>query len=121
VKKELKECASQKDAPPTVAKRIEKMLDQFQNMMAVVESTLGSDVVADIFRNVGDNITEQALAELGDLLTPEHALEEIRFAEVLDLRVERAHDRLMKMQDWRAKKAAVNVVTLQPDWVARKR
>jgi cystathionine beta-lyase/cystathionine gamma-synthase len=82
---------------------------------------MGADVVAEILQTTIDNITEQALAELGDLLTPEHALEEIRFAEVLDLRIERAHDRLMKVQDRRAKKAAVNVVTLQPGWATRKR
>lgn len=68
---DLKEIPSQKDAPPTVAGRTEKMLDQFHNMMAVVESTLGADVVAEIFRTTVDTITEQALAELGDLLTPE--------------------------------------------------
>jgi hypothetical protein len=118
VKKELKEIPSQKDAPPTVAGRMEKM---WHNMMTVMESTLGADVVAEIFQKMVENITEQALAEFGDLLTPEHALEEMRFSESMALCIERAHDRLIKMQDRRAKKAAVNVITLQPGWVARKR
>jgi hypothetical protein len=121
VKKGLKEIPSQKDAPPTVVGRMEKMWDQFHTMMAVVESTLGADVVAEIFQRMVDSITQQTLAEFGDLLTPEHALEEMRFAESLALCVERAHDRLMKMQDRRAKKAAGNLVTLQPGWAARKR
>jgi hypothetical protein len=123
VKKELaaEKSRSQKDAPPTVAGRVEKMWDQLNNMMAAVGAALGADVVAEILRKTVDDVTEQALAELGDLLTPEHALEEIRFTEVLDLRIERAHDRLMKVQDRRAKKAAGNVVTLQPGWAARKR
>jgi hypothetical protein len=123
VKKELaaEKSRLQEDAPPTVARYIKIMWDKFINAMAVAESAMGADVVAEILQTTIDNITEQALAELGDLLTPEHALEEIRFAEVLDLRIERAHDRLMKVQDRRAKKAAVNVVTLQPGWATRKR
>jgi hypothetical protein len=123
VKKELaaEEITPRKDAPLTVAGWREKMWDQFQNTMVVVDSALGAGVVEEILRNMVDTVTEQALAELGDLLTPEHALEELRFAESLDVCVERAHDRLMKVQDRRAKKAAVNVVTLQPGWATRKR
>jgi hypothetical protein len=121
VKKELKEIPPQKDAPPTVVGRMEKMWGQFHSIMTVMESTLGADVVAEIFQKMVENITEQALAEFGDLLTPEQAIEEMRFAEVLDRCVERAHDRLRKMQDQRAKKAAVNVVSLQPGWATRKR
>ena len=111
----------QKEIPHTTAGYIRKMLDQFNNTMAVMEPALGADVVEEILKKTYDGTVEQALAELGDLVTSESFIEEIRFAEALDTRTERAYDRLMKMQDRRAKKAAVNDVTLQPGWATRKR
>jgi hypothetical protein len=61
------------------------------------------------------------LARFGDLLTPEFYVSELRFAELLDLTIARAHNRLMKYQAARAKKTAADIVSLQPGWAARKR
>ena len=63
---------------------------------------------------------EKSLAELGALLTPERYEAELRFNELLDVAIERNHDRLMKYQAARAKRPSGSIRSLQPDW-ARKR
>jgi hypothetical protein len=44
---------------------------------------------------------------------------ELRLVELLDLAIERSYDRLIKLQNSRAKKSRGN--PLQPDWMARRR
>ncbi len=63
---------------------------------------------------------EQALAKLGDLLTPERYIEEHRLLEVLDRTIDRSLKRLMDLQAAAAKKAGSNISSLQPGWATRK-
>jgi hypothetical protein len=107
---------------PTNARgEFKKILDVFNNMMAAVGAVFGSATVEDLMERIHRDATEHSLARFGALLTPESHGAELRHKELLDLSIERAHDRLIKYQAARAKKAAADIVSLQPGWAARKR
>jgi hypothetical protein len=99
----------------------QKILDVFNNMMDAVGDALGNSAVQDLMKRIHRDATARSLAEFGMLLTPECHSDELRHKELLDLSIERAHNRLMKYQAARAKKTAADIVSLQPGWAARKR
>ena len=99
----------------------EKIADLFSCMMASVDPALGAAVVQELMKKIHHDAAEHSLAQLGDLLTPECHGAELRYKELLDLSIERAHDRLTKYQAARTKRAAADIVSLQPDWAARRR
>jgi hypothetical protein len=99
----------------------EKIADLFSNMMTSVCAALGGAAVEELMEQIHQDAAEHSLAQLGDLLTPECHSAELRHKELVDLCIERAHDRLMKYRAVRTKRAAANIVSLQPDWAARRR
>jgi hypothetical protein len=103
----------------SIGEQNEKMLDAFIKLMAAFETALDRAVVQDILEKMLCKSTEQSLAKFGDLLTPECYMAELCLIELLDLSIERSYDRLIKLQNSRAKKSRGN--PLQPDWMARRR
>jgi hypothetical protein len=99
----------------------EKTADLYNKMIADVEAALGNAAAEELIKQIYCDETEHSLAQLGDLLTPECHGAELRHKELIDLSIERAHDRLKKYQAARAKKAVANIASLQPGWAARKR
>lgn len=110
-----------RDGARTIGEYIEKTWKAFSNAMSVTETALGAGFLEETLEQMGETFIEQTLARFGDILTPECFIEEFRFGEVLDLRIERAHDRLIRVQAQRAKKAAANIVSMQPGWMNRRR
>jgi hypothetical protein len=106
--------ASVSGAPRSTSEQVEKL-------QAAAEMAFGHATLKEIDEEICKRGNERALAKLGELLTPQNYIAELRFNEVLDSTIERAHDRLMKYQASRATKSAANVKSLQSDWVARKR
>jgi hypothetical protein len=116
------EIATDKDEKPrSTREEIDQLYGAFDSMMGAVKTLLGADAVEEMCERMCYNHIEQSFAKLGDLLTPERYMDELRFSESLDLIIERTHDRLMKYQTARAKKAAADISSLQPDWARRKR
>jgi hypothetical protein len=109
------------EAPCSIREQTTKMCDTLEKMFATMETAFGRATVEEIVEGMCSRATEKSLAKLGKLLTPENYIAELRFNEVLDSTIERAHDRLLKYQASRATKSTANVKSLQPDWVARKR
>jgi hypothetical protein len=109
------------EAPCSIREQPAKMQGALEEVLAAMEMAFGRETAEEIVEGMCSRATETSLAKLDVLLTPENYIAELRFNEVLDLKIERAHDRLMKFQASRAKKAAANVNSLQPDWVARGR
>jgi hypothetical protein len=99
----------------------EKTVDLYNDMIADVEAALDSAAAEELIEQIYCDKTEHSLARLGDLLTPECHSAELRHKELMDLSIERAHDRLKKYQAARAKNAVSNIASLQPGWAARKR
>jgi hypothetical protein len=99
----------------------EKIADLFSYMMASVDPAWGAAAVQELMKKFHYDEAELSLAQFGDLLTPECHSAELRYKDLLDLTIERAHGRLTKYQAARAKRAAADIVSLQPDWVARRR
>jgi hypothetical protein len=109
------------EAPRSIREENKMMLGAFEKVLDAMEMGFGRATVEEIVEGMCRNVTELSLTELGHLLTPENYIDELHFNEVLDQTIEHAHDRLMKYQASRARKTAVNVNSLQPGWVARKR
>jgi hypothetical protein len=107
--------------PRLASGKVQKILGVFDNMMEAVEAASGSSALEDLMERIYHDATEHSLARLGSLLTPDCHSAELRHKELLDLSIERAHDRLMKYQAARAKKAAADIVSLQPDWAAARK
>jgi hypothetical protein len=117
-----REIATDKNEKPgSIREEIDQIYGAFDRTMGAVKTLLGADAVEEMCEKICRNHIEQSFAKLGDLLTPERYIEELRFSESLDLIIERAHDRLMKYQTARAKKGAANISSLQPGWATRKR
>jgi hypothetical protein len=106
---------------PSSREEIARTKSQFAKLLEALETALGRGFVEELVEKINNDRTEHALARFGDLLTPEFCVSELRFAELLDLTIERAHNRLIKYQAARAKKTASDIVSLQPGWAARKR
>jgi hypothetical protein len=98
---------------------IKKVYVQNGKLMAALETVFGRDFVEELQHYVNCSSIEASLAEFGDLLTPECYAAELRMVELLDLAIDRSHDRLIKLQKSRAKSSRIN--PLQPDWMARRR
>jgi hypothetical protein len=93
-----------------------RMSGALDKSVAGARALLGADYTRDLLDGVGRAGTEQLLARLGDLLTPERYAADLQFNELLDRTVEACHDRLMKYQAARAKKLSGNISSLQPGW-----
>jgi hypothetical protein len=107
--------------PKRASGEFQKVLDVYNNMMEAVEAASGSSALKDLMKRIYHDDTEHSLARLGTLLTPECHSAELRHKELLDLSIERAHNRLMKYQGERKKKVAADIVSLQPGWSACRR
>jgi hypothetical protein len=94
--------------------------DAADKLIAVFETVFGPGTVKEMLEPICREDIEQSLAKFGDLLTPERYAAELQFNELLDITIERSHDRLMKYQAARNKRLSGNISSLQPDW-ARKR
>jgi hypothetical protein len=123
VKKEFgtENAKAESEKPLSIHEQTGKVLDAFTKLLAAVEPTFGQAVVEDIWEQIYGTSVEHSLAKFGDLLTPECYMAELRLIELIDLTIERTHDRLMKFQASRARKAAANVHSLQPGWAVRHR
>jgi hypothetical protein len=94
--------------------------DVIHKLISTFEAAFGPGTVKEMLEPLCREDIEQSLAKFGDLLTPERYAAELQFNELLDITIERSHDRLMKYQAARTKKLSGNISSLQPDW-ARKR
>ena len=118
---ETEKAKAESEKPRSIREQNDKMVDALTKIMAGFETALGPAIVEDLLDQIRCKSIELSLARFGDLLTPECYVAELRLNELIDLTIERTHDRLMKLQASRAKKAAANVPSLQPGWAARKR
>jgi hypothetical protein len=109
------------EAPSSSREQNEKMSDALEKVMAAMEAAFGRATIEEVVEGMSSHAIETSLAKLGDLLTPESYIAELRFNEALDLTIERAHARLTKFQAARARKAPANVNSLQPGWAAHRR
>jgi hypothetical protein len=118
---ELELAAEKSGARQPAIGEYEEIADRFSDSLASVDPAWGAAAVQGSMKKIHHDEAEHSLAQLGDLLTPECHSAELRYKDLLDLTIERAHDRLTKYQAARTKRAAANIVSLQPVWAARRR
>jgi hypothetical protein len=94
--------------------------DVVHELISTFEAAFGPGTVKEMLEPLCREDIEQKLPRFGDLLTPERYAAEFQFNELLDITIERSHDRLMKYQAARTKKLSGNISSLQPDWAHKR-
>jgi hypothetical protein len=121
VQAELETARTAAVAPCSIREQTAEIDDALEGVLSAMEKAFGRATIEEVVEGMCSMAIETSLAKLGDLLTPANYIAQLHFNEVLDITIERAHDRLMKFQASRLKKSATSVNSLQPDWVARRR
>jgi hypothetical protein len=109
------------EVPTSESGRTEKIVSALGNILVTMNNLLGGAVVEEIMTEIQFKSVQMRLAQCGDLLTPECYTAQLRLRALLDETIERNHDRLIKLQVLRAKRAKSTVISLQPRWAMRKR